>query len=188
MTDTVIVFSADPQTGAYVAPVEVSDGEAYPELYSLVDPGLPADGHEWYLVDGVWVSQPIPTPPVPESPPVLPVTITEVNLSLVDGLYQGYTNEIIVVRGLIPYLPPSQMTIIVQEMVKSTQLIREHRFNAVIEATEDDVMRSFELRMRFDFSGNYVITQERLNEGLAEIGMPVRITMPKLDFNIVVAV
>lgn len=188
MSETTIVYSADPVTGAYIAPVEVLTGETYPELFSTVDPGLPPDGTEWILVDGNWVSQAIPVPETPAEPPVLPVTITEVNLSLVDGLYQGYTSEIIVVRGLIPYLPPTQMTVIVQEMARSNILIREHRFNAVIDTTEDAIMRSFELRMRFDFSGNYVITEERLNEGLAEIKMPIRISMPKLDFNIVVAV
>ena len=167
MSNATIVYSADSTTGAYIAPVEVLAGETYPELYSTVDPGIPADGMEWFLVEGNWVAQAIPVPTAPAEPPVLPVNITEVNLSLVDGLYQGYTNEIIVVRGLIPYLPPSQMTIIVQEMARSTVLIREHRFNAVIDTTEDDVMRSFELRMRFDFSGNYVITEQRLNEGLA---------------------
>lgn len=188
MSDFSIVFQADPATGAYLAPYRVGAGGEYPELYSEVDPGLPTEGTEWFLIEGRWVSQPIPAPVVPPVPPVFPVTISELTVSLADGLYQGYTNEIIVVRGFVPYIPEGIMTIIVQEMVRSSVLIREHRFNATIEQTADPVMRAFTLRMKFDQSGNYVITEERLNEGLAEIGAPIRITMPKLDFNIVVAV
>ena len=183
-----MVFSADPVTGAYIAPVQVSEGEDYPELYSTTDPGLPPDGKEWFLVNGTWEARDIVVASAPTEIPVIPVTIADVNISLVDGLYQGYTDDIVEVKGFAPYLPPGIMTIIVQEMARSKVLIREHRFNATIEETDDPVMRQFTLRMRFKDSGNYVITEERLNEGLAEIGLPIRITLPKLDFNIVVAV
>lgn len=188
MSNSIIVYSADPATGAYVAPVQIMEGEDYPELYSTTDPGLPSDGKEWFLVNGVWEARDIPTSETPTEIPIIPVSISDVNISLVDGLYQGYTDDIVEVKGLAPYLPPGVMTIIVQEMARSKVLIREHRFNAVIEETADPVMRQFTLRMRFKDSGNYVITEERLNEGLAEIGLPIRITLPKLDFNIVVAV
>lgn len=189
MPDPIIVFSADPETGAYLAPVQINRESDYPPLYSTTDPGLAPDGKSWFLIDGLWAA--VDTTPEPEAPqeiPVLPVTIVETSVSKVDGLYQGFTDEIIIVRGVVPYLPAGIMTVIVQEVARSKLLVREHRFQATIEETEDPIMRSFTLRMRFSASGNYLITQERLNEGLAEIGMPVRISMPKLDFNIVVAV
>lgn len=239
MSEAVIVYSADPVTGAYQGPVEVVEG-LYPISYSQTPPGDPVADHTWFLVNGAWESHlpvqvfheadylsglylktvevhfpdPLPgcgsliaPPEVPEGHlpilkegawtlvplppitpigefPVLPVVVTNVNLPIEDGMHDGFNDQIIDIVGLLPHLPEGSMTIIVQELVANKAVLKEYRFVAQIEEIPDNVFRRFVLRIRFATSGNYLITQERLNEGLEQVGKPIRIALNKLEFNI----
>lgn len=238
MSDPVIVYSADPTSGAYIGPTEVVDG-LYPLSYSQTEPGIAPENHNWYLVNGAWeahrpevtvffadpvakaylgmrtvtygeafptyysetppTSEPgtlpclidgawinIPIPTIPENPefPTLPVIVTQVSLPLNDNMYDGYINQIIEVDGVLPMLPPGEMTIIVQELVGNRDIKNEKRFTALIEETESPDWRRFTLLLRWTESGNYLITQERLNMGLEQVNKPIRIALSKLEFNI----
>jgi hypothetical protein len=238
MSNPVIVYSADPASGAYLGPTEVVDG-LYPLSYSQTAPGTAPENHNWYLVNGAWEAHrpevtvfyadpvakaylgmqtvtygeafptyyseippsPVPgtlpclidgtwvnvqIPPLPEASeyPVVPVIVTQVSLPFNDGMYDGFINQIVEVDGVLPLLPPGEMTIIVQELVGNRDILNEKRFAAMIEETESPDWRRFTLFLRWSESGNYLITQERLNAGLEQVGKPIRIALSKLEFNI----
>lgn len=179
----VTVFYADPIAKAYLGMRVIPYGEAFPTYY-VEFPPTPEPGKLPCLIDGTWVN--ILLPVMPENPeyPTIPVIVTNVDLPLNDGMYDGFIDQYVQVVGVLPMLPPGAMTIIVQELVGNRQVLNEKRFDATIEETESDDWRRFTLPLRWRESGNYLITQERLNEGLAQVNKPIRIALTKLEFNI----
>jgi hypothetical protein len=74
-------------------------------------------------------------------------------------------------------LPDGQMMVMVERVVDATQAIDDIRFIASIANGQ------LTINGVFDKSGNYVITPERINRGLARINAPFRLAFDKIEFD-----
>lgn len=79
--------------------------------------------------------------------------------------------------------PKARMTVMAERVRggNAFDVIDDVRFDMMIDATSLTIVST----SGFDISGNYVVTQERMNKGLKAIGSPFEIEMPMLEFDVI---
>ncbi|WP_085299244.1 hypothetical protein [Cognaticolwellia mytili] len=79
--------------------------------------------------------------------------------------------------------PKAKLTVMAERVRGGNALdvIDDVRFDMLIDATS----LAIDSTSGFEISGNYVVTQERMNKALKAIGLPFEIEMPMLEFDVV---
>ena len=75
---------------------------------------------------------------------------------------------------------PSALNAIFEKVVKQTQVVGDERFIANI---ENDVI-TITAPNGFEQTGNYMLTAERLNEGLTYLNLPFRVAFDTVEFDV----
>lgn len=163
----------------------VSNPTAFPPNSTNVPPE-PGWEDKMFFVDGSWVFDDPNTPEVETQYPVLQIQNIAINNSRLDdaGIWNVKTNTVLELTATT-MLPSGEFTAIIQKVVNK-EPINDIRYDATIVA--GDVESTLSLPLYFEESGNYVITAERLNQGLAEINKPFRVAFPKVDINVTVKI
>ena len=78
-------------------------------------------------------------------------------------------------------MPDGEMMIIIERIIQGGTVVQDIRAKASI------VSEHITINSLFEASGNYQITAERLNQGLATIGAPFRLAFEKVEFDVYVA-
>lgn len=139
-----------------------------------------------YFVDGVWTFDNPFTPEIETSYPVLQIQNIAISNGRLDdaGIWNVKTKTVLELTATT-MLPAGEFTAIIQKVVNK-QPIDDIRYDAVI--TVEGPQSLLSLPLYFEESGNYTITAERLNQGLAEINRPFRVAFPTVDINVTVKI
>lgn len=112
--------------------------------------------------------------------PVVSLTNTLVTgAELVGDIYWAVEGTILTITGDCA-LPDGDLIVMAEQVVDATNVVSDSRFKAVFLGGQ------LSITARFDKSGNYMITQERINRGLDRINSPVNLSFDKLEFDIYV--
>lgn len=79
-------------------------------------------------------------------------------------------------------MPDGQMMVILERVVDGQTSVDDVRFVASMSNGQ------LTINGKFDASGNYTISSERLNRGLERIGMPIRLSFDMVEFDAYVTV
>lgn len=139
-----------------------------------------------YFVDGVWTFDNPFTPEIETPFPVLQIQNIAISNGRLDdaGIWNVKTKTVLELTA-VTMLPSGEFTAIIQKVVNK-EPVDDIRYDATI--TVGDIESTLSLPLYFEESGNYVITAERLNQGLAEINKPFRVAFPKVDINVTVKI
>lgn len=139
-----------------------------------------------YFVEDHWTFDNPQTPEVETQYPIIQIQNIQISNMELDsaGIWNGPTDTVLVLTAET-FLPAGKFTAIVQKIVNKVA-VSDLRFDANIVVGEGQ--STLTLPLYFKDSGNYLITQERLNEGLAEIEQVFRVAFAPVDLNIVVKI
>lgn len=80
--------------------------------------------------------------------------------------------------GILPN--PALLNIIAEQVINGKKVINDERFKAVM----IDGVATIDASDGFADTGNFIISQERLNEGLKNIGLSFQVEFDRLEFDI----
>lgn len=161
-----------------VSPIEIPWNSTQTEPYDVQAPQ--------YFVGGVWTFDDPNTPEV--ELPVIPITSVSLsNASLMGNIWSVDAKTVFNLTAKA-HLPEGQLTVIVDKVVNK-ETVEDLRFRAMVTPLTDDPEGNLlTLPLYFEASGNYQIDPERLNNGLAEIGAPFRVSFAKVDIDALVVI
>lgn len=173
----------NPETFEYWGEFEIEN--EIPSNSTPLPPHMGCDSPQYY-VDGGWTFDNPLTPEIETEYPVIQIQNIQIaNMELdAAGIWNGTTDTVSILTA-DTLLPVGKFTAIVQKIVNKVA-VSDLRFNATIASGED--LLTLTLPLYFKDSGNYLITQERLNQGLAEINEVFRVAFAPVDLNIVVKI
>lgn len=112
--------------------------------------------------------------------PVIPLTgVVVMGAETVGSIYWAQEGVALTITGSCA-LPDGELIVMAEQVVDAVNVVSDSRFKAVF---ADGVLS---ITARFDKSGNYMITQERINRGLDRINSPVHLSFNKIEFDIYV--
>jgi hypothetical protein len=177
------IFLYDPVTKRYLN--EVDTPEVFPpNCTTEIPPAI--NGAPVYYTETGWSFDDPNTPEIETPYPVLQIQNIAISNSRLDdaGIWNVKTKTILELTATT-LLPAGEFTAIIQKVVNK-QPIDDIRYDATI--TVDGGQSLLSLPLYFEESGNYTITAERLNKGLAEINRPFRVAFPTVDINVTVKI
>lgn len=178
-----IIYLFDPTTLQFLS--AVSNPVEFPANSTAIPP-TPGAVAPQYFVNGEWTFDNPFTPEVETEYPVIQIQNIQISNMELDaaGIWNGPTDTVLTLTA-DTFLPTGKFTAIVQKIVNKVA-VSDLRFDANIAAGEGQSILT--LPLYFKDSGNYLITQERLNEGLAEIKQVFRVAFAPVDLNVVVKI
>ncbi|TMO87694.1 hypothetical protein [Pseudoalteromonas ruthenica] len=129
------------------------------------------------------------TPPQEEPYPYINISLQNISVTSSSGEKKGNiwwipVNEPFTIRAEAVEFADTvneEMMIMIERIIGGEKPVEDLRFKAKIN------QGLIEINVNFNASGNYIITAERLNAGLKEIGEAFRLSFPKLEFDVYVA-
>ncbi len=115
----------------------------------------------------------------------VPVDVPEFTIStpvitgaeLRDGIYQNSKGQVVTITGSTT-LPDGKMTLIIERVIDATRAVDDIRVEA------DILSGTFTTSFSFERSGNYLIRESRLNQGIERLGKGFKINLDSnLEFN-----
>lgn len=149
------------------------------EDIAIVPERAPIDLEWARFPNGVKKQYTEPLAPEPEKPVVPLVSVVVTGAELVGGIYWAKEGDILTITGDCA-LPDGDLIVMAEQVVDATNVVSDSRFKAVF------LDGKLSIAARFDKSGNYMITQERINRGLDRIESPVNLSFNKIEFDIYV--
>lgn len=107
------------------------------------------------------------------------VEVSSASARKVGGIWWMPENEAFTLTADVA-LPDSELMIMSERVVNGDTVVDDMRFIANIANGQVTINGTFKT------SGNYQITAERLNSGLARIGMPIELIFNKIEFDVYV--
>ncbi|WP_157592823.1 hypothetical protein [Pseudoalteromonas citrea] len=104
-------------------------------------------------------------------------TVASPNAQLIGNIWWLPKDESFTITANAEGLPDGGLMVMVERVINATQPVDDIRFVANI---KDGVVT---MQGKFEQSGNYIITAERLNAGLERIGAPFRLAFDTLEFD-----
>lgn len=105
------------------------------------------------------------------------ITVTGENVTLGGGGIWWLPKNSLFTLTANAQLPDAEMMIIVERVIDGSTVVDDLRIKATITGGVITVTGQFAM------SGNYIITAERLNQGLEIIGAPFRLSFDKVEFD-----
>ncbi|WP_022945378.1 hypothetical protein [Pseudoalteromonas ruthenica] len=115
------------------------------------------------------------------------IVLSEVNVSGesvtlgAGGIWWVAQNTAYTITAKAEGMPDGEMMIIIERIIQGGTVVQDIRAKASI------VNEHITINSLFEASGNYQITAERLNQGLATIGAPFRLMFDTVEFDAYVA-
>lgn len=177
------IYIYDPDTFLFVE--SVVNPSSIPWNSTIVAP-LVGFAIPQYYVNGGWTFDNPVTPEIETQYPIIQIQNIQISNMELDsaGIWNGPTDTVLTLTA-DTFLPAGKFTAIVQKIVNKVA-VGDLRFDANIVVGEGQ--STLTLPLYFKDSGNYLITQERLNEGLAEIKQVFRVAFAPVDLNVVVKI
>ncbi|MCG7567064.1 hypothetical protein MHM95_12315 [Pseudoalteromonas sp. CnMc7-15] len=97
------------------------------------------------------------------------------------GIWWVAQNTAYTITAKAEGMPDGEMMIIIERIIQGGTVVQDIRAKASI------VNEHITINSQFEASGNYQITAERLNQGLATIGAPFRLAFDTVEFDAYVA-
>ena len=132
--------------------------------------------------EGSEVSRKLFNPPVEPEVTKLSLTnvaVTSASARKVGDIWWMPENEVFTLTADVA-LPDSELMIMSERVINGDTVVDDMRFIANIANGQVTINGTFKT------SGNYQITAERLNSGLARIGMPLELIFNKIEFDVYV--
>jgi hypothetical protein len=104
-------------------------------------------------------------------------TVTSSNAKKIGAIWWLPKDEPFTITANAEGLPDSELMVMVERVINATQPVDDIRFVATIQNGQ------ITMQGKFEQSGNYIITAERLNTGLERIGAPFRLAFETLEFD-----
>lgn len=112
--------------------------------------------------------------------PVIPLAgVVVVGSKPVGSIYWAQEGVTLTITGTCA-LPDGELIVMAEQVIDAVNVISDSRFKASF------LDGKLSITARFDRSGNYMITQERINRGLDRINSPVHLSFNKIEFDIYV--
>lgn len=103
--------------------------------------------------------------------------VTSPNAQLIGNIWWLPKDEPFTITANAEGLPDSSLMVMVERVINATQPVDDIRFVANI---KDGIVS---MQGKFEQSGNYIITAERLNAGLERINAPFRLDFETMEFD-----
>lgn len=104
-------------------------------------------------------------------------TVTSPNAKKIGNIWWLPKDEPFTITANAEGLPDGGLMVMVERVINATQPVDDIRFVANIQNGQ------ITMQGKFEQSGNYIITAERLNAGLERIGAPFRLAFETLEFD-----
>ena len=112
--------------------------------------------------------------------PILPLTnVVIVGAEIAGAIYWAQEGVTLTITGDCD-LPDSELIVMAEQVIDAKTVVSDSRFKATF------ALGKLSITARFDKSGNYMITQDRINRGLDRIGAGVHLSFDTLEFDIYV--
>ncbi|TMP46403.1 hypothetical protein CWB96_12995 [Pseudoalteromonas citrea] len=104
-------------------------------------------------------------------------TVTSPSAQLIGNIWWLPKDEPFTITANAEGLPDGGLMVMVERVINATQPVDDIRFVANIQNGQ------ITMQGKFEQSGNYIITAERLNAGLERIGAPFRLAFDTLELD-----
>jgi hypothetical protein len=104
------------------------------------------------------------------------ITVTSETINKQGEIYWIKAGESFTFTAEMP-LPDSSLVLMIEKVVQQTNVVNDHRVEVIIK----NGVGTFTAAL--PESGNWIITQERVNSGLEQIGAPFRVAFKKVEFD-----
>lgn len=140
---------------------------------------LPVDLEWARFPSGVKKQYNEPVTPVAEKPIVEITNIEVAGAVLTGAIYWAQEGDVLTITGDCA-LPDGDLIVMAEQVIDASIVVSDNRFKAVF------LNGKMTITARFDKSGNYMITQERINRGLDRINSPVNLAFDKIEIDVYV--
>lgn len=136
-----------------------------PDNYQYIDPNNPALG---YVLSANKSTIPVVT--------LENITVTSETINKQGEIYWIKAGESFTFTAEMQ-LPDSSLVLMIEKVVQQTTVVNDHR----VEVTIKNGVGTFTAAL--PESGNWIITPERVNSGLEQIGAPFRVAFERVEFD-----
>ncbi|TMO97539.1 hypothetical protein [Pseudoalteromonas ruthenica] len=130
----------------------------------------------WRYENGTFIEPVVEDEPVKTKVPLTNIAVASANARLEGDIWWIPESEAFTLTADVP-LPDGELMIMSERVIDGDTVVDDMRFIAVIEQGQVTI------NGKFKTSGNYQITAERLNKGLARIGQRFELAFSKIEFD-----